>query len=215
LSAALLSKIARASEEETGTHVYDHTLAEHITNCSLVDLLDNVTHALNALKESDSRGDPHVDWYGFVDRALREENVAYVLDEHGGVHPAHDDEFDAARRATIAALGLPRYATARDFFDQSIADLKPPQDTRDAVRKVFEAVENVAKLMAPQISRLGATEVEKQIKPLVSKMPSGTEREATNQMLNGLANWVNASQQYRHAPSTQEPEPPSLALAIW
>lgn len=157
-----LGAIANLISKETGAHVYYGDIAKHFTECSLLDLLDNITHAFNALKTvSQSHPRPHVIWYGFVERSLKKENLAYALDAQCGVDPAFDEEFDVARRATIAALGLPRYSTARDFFDQSIADLKPPQDTRDAVRKAFEAVENVARLMVPQIALLGAAEVEK------------------------------------------------------
>lgn len=208
--------IAERISEETGAHLYDANLAEHFTKCSLVDLLDNITHALNALEGSENPGRADAAWYGFVERALRQENVGYVLDKKGGVHPAYDEEFVASRLATIAALDLPRYRTAREYFEQCIADLKPPLDTRDAVRKVFEAVENVAKLITGnKIARLGAAEVEKNIKPLAMKTLTGAERDATHQMLTNLANWVNACQQYRHAPGTEEPGPPSLALAIW
>ena len=55
-------------------------------------------------------------------------------------------------------LGKPRYAAARKFFDDAIADLKQPRDTRDTVRKTFDAVENVAKQML-KVARLTANEV--------------------------------------------------------
>lgn len=208
--------IARAIARETGAETYFGNVASHMTECSLADLLDNITHITGALRIIRDESSPSfVSWLRFVDRALKEENVGYVVDNAGGIHPAHDEEFDVARRSTIAALGMPRYATARQFFEQGVADLKPPQDTRDAVRRTFEAVENVAKLMAPSISRLGASEVEKVLKPLATASLLGTERDATNLMLSSMANWVNGCQQYRHAPGTPEPDPPSLELAIW
>jgi hypothetical protein len=217
LSDYQLRQISTVISKETGAGVYVTNVAQHITECPLVDLLDNVTHAFDALIGTQGPNDrrPHFDWLEFVARSLSEENLAYVVDGKGGVHPAHDQEFDASRRATIAALGLPRYSTARQFFDHGIADLKPPQDTRDAVRKVFEAVENVAKLMDPKLARLGATEVDKSIRPAAIKYLTGAERDATSQMINGFSDWVIACQPYRHAPGTQEPEPPSVDLAIW
>ena len=184
-----LEALANWISKETGARVDYSDVHLHLTKCSLVDLLDNITHTFDVLGDmsTTTKPRPEVQWVAFIQRCLREENLGYVVDAKGGVHPAFDEEFDVGRRASLAALGLPRYSTARQFFEQGIADLKPPQDTRDAVRKTFEAVENVAKIMVPSI----------------------------NQMLNGLGDWVNACHQYRHAPGTQEPEPPSLELAIW
>ena len=131
------------------------------------------------------------------------------------MHPAHDEEFDASRRATIAALDKPRYAAARKFFKEAIADLKQPRDTRDAVRKTFEALENVAKLMCPgDIARLTDTEVKKYLRPIALEGTNGTERNARGSMIVSLAEWVNACQQYRHAAGQPEPDAPSLDLAI-
>ena len=212
-----LEAIANWISKETGARVDYSNVHSHLTKCSLVDLLDNITHIFDVLSDmtATTKPRPEVRWLTFIQRCLRDENLGYVLDAKGGVHPAFDEEFDVGRRASLTALGLPRYSTARQFFEQGIADLKPPQDTRDAVRKTFEAVENVAKIMVPSISRLGSVEVEKQIKPVATKQLVGAERDATNQMLNALGDWVNACHQYRHAPGTQEPEPPSLELAIW
>lgn len=212
-----LGRVADRIGEETGARVDSSSVPRHFTECSLPDLLDNITHTVNALKGVTHQSGPWPagSWFKFVQRCLREENLAYVLDEAGGVHPAFDEEFDALRRSTIAALSGPRYSAALHSFEESIADLKQPRDTRDAVRKVFDAIENVAKLMVPQISRLGATEVEKSLKPVAISGLTGAGKEATKLMLSGMADWVNACHQYRHAPGGEEPEPPSLELAIW
>jgi hypothetical protein len=207
-------KVTACLREELGASAISSNLPMFFRDCALIDLLDSITIIYGELLISYS---DHVSqgWLGFVARALEEENVAYRVDHEGGVHPAHDEEFTASRTATIALLDKPRYTAARKFFDEAVADLKQPHDTRDAIRKTFEAVENVAKLMVPSLSRLGATEVEKAIKPMATKSLTGVERDATNRMLASLAEWVNACHQYRHAPGSPEPDPPSLELALW
>lgn len=209
-------EIADAVRQETGARVDAYGVSRHFEECSLTELLDCITHATAALRGVQNYGQPHpvAKWLQFVDRALKEENVAYRVDHRGGIHPAFDDEFIAKRRATVAGLEGPRYAAVLDFYESSIEDLKPPYNTRDAVRKSFEAAENLAKLMVP-IARLTPTEVEKQPKPLVLVGLIETEKNAANLMLNGFAAWVAACQQYRHASGKEQPDAPSLELALW
>lgn len=179
-------------------------------------MLDGITRISSALHNPSSYGkdNPSANWLQFVERTLKEENVAYQVDRLGGVHPAFDEEFVAKRQATIAGLEGVRYAAVLDFYQKSIADLKPPYDTRDAVRKSFEAIENLTKLMLP-IARLTPTEVEKQLKALALTGLSGTERDAVSLMLKAFSGWVTACQQYRHASGKEEPDAPSLDLALW
>lgn len=208
--------IAGILRQEVGVKVYARTLASYFEKCSLTDLLDGITHVTTALRGAERylKEDPVQNWLRFVSRALKEENVAYQVDRLGGVHPAFDEEFVAKRQATIAGLGGTRYAAVLDFYQKSIADLKPPYDTRDAVRMSFEAIENLTKLMLP-IRRLTPNEVERHLKPLALTALSGTERNAVSLMLNALSDWVTACQQYRHASGNEEPDPPSLDLALW
>lgn len=211
-----LGIIASLISLETGASVYYESVAKHVTECSLSDLLDNITHITEALEAIQTpRPRPHQSWLYFVERALREENVGYVVDDEGGVHPAHDEEFGASRSATIALLDKARYTAARKFFDEAMADLKQPRDTRDAVRKTFEAVENVAKLMfAEEICRLTSTEVKRFVQPAALDKLTGTERNSTGRMIESFAEWVNACQQYRHAAGEPEPDEPSLDFAL-
>jgi hypothetical protein len=210
------SCITQSLRVNMGWRIHDSNINENFRDCTLIDLLNSIQRVwlpLSEISGSDVMRPSH--WIAFVRTAFKEENVAYTVDECGGVHPAFDEQFDMVRHSTIAALDTPRYATARQFFDDAIADMKQPRDTRDAVRKTFEAVENVAKLMVPKIARLGAAEVQKALKPIATGRLEGIERDTTNRMIESFAEWVNACQQYRHAPGAEEPEPPSLDLAIW
>lgn len=66
----------------------------------------------------------------FVDRAFREENLNYELDEYGGVHPLIDLEFQHNRLSALAVLGGPRYInvakSAASAFDRiTVTDADP------------------------------------------------------------------------------------------
>jgi hypothetical protein len=201
--------IAQTLNRELAARTNFMQLDEYFQDCDVPDLLSAITHVRTAL------GKLGHEWVVFAQRAFKEENIAYSIDDKGGAHPAFDEEFDTSRQATISVLQSSRYAAALKDFSDAIADLKQPRDTRDAVRKTFEAVENVAKLMSSKISRLGMSEVQKVLKPVATERLEGTERDATNKMMTSFAEWVNACQPYRHAPGVEEPEPPSLELAIW
>jgi hypothetical protein len=202
--------------EETGVSVYPGYIVEFFDKCDLRQFLNSIT-CLYLVFPKVARQAPDMSsgkWLDFVRKVLKQENMAYTVDDEGGVHPAFDQEFDASRRETIAMLGKPRYAAARKFFDDAIADLKQPRDTRDAVRKTFEAVENVSKLMCPDIERLGATEVKRHLQPIALAGTSDKERDARGRMIESLAEWMNGCQKYRHAAGQPEPTEPSLDLAI-
>jgi hypothetical protein len=90
----------------------------------------------------------------FVGRALQEENLAYEVDEQGGVHPLIDTEFQHNRQTAIAALGLPRYVNVanslQNAFDRiTVVDT----DTKAAVRDIFDAAESLFKLVLAPAQR--------------------------------------------------------------
>jgi hypothetical protein len=213
-AAASTYRITSILREEMGEPVYLSSIVEFFEGCTLRKLRDSISCIAEGLANTPSREVlPPSKWIAFVQKAFKEENVAYTVDEKGGVHPAFDETFDHDRRATIALLGMPRYAAARKFFDEAIADLKQPRDTRDAVRKTFDAVENVAKQML-KVARLTANEVKGPLRTVACNGLEGTTRDATNRMIESFAEWVNGCQQYRHAAGEPEPDEPSLDLAI-
>ena len=207
--------LAAKLREETGVSVYPGYIVEYFDKCDLRQFLNSITCPYLVFpKVPRQAADMSAGkWLDFVRKVFKQENIAYTVDDEGGVHPACDQEFDVSRRETIAMLGKPRYAAARKFFDDAIADLKQPRDTRDAVRKTFDAVENVAKQML-KVARLTANEVRGPLRTIACAGLDGTERDGTNRMIESFAEWVNACHQYRHAPGAPEPQPPSLHLAI-
>jgi hypothetical protein len=59
-------------------------------------------------------------WLKSCSRIFQEENLSCEIDGAGGVHFKVDAEFAASTRASIIALGLPRYANARAEFEKAM-----------------------------------------------------------------------------------------------
>lgn len=106
-------------------------------------------------------------WHAFVSRAMREENMAYTLDEKCGVHFFVDEEFERNRVTALSCLTSARYSAVRVAFEQAHSYLDAqPSDTKASVRAAFEAVEILARLMDSQSKNLNKWMVENKLKPL-------------------------------------------------
>ena len=77
---------------------------------------------------------------------------------------------------------------------------------------MFPAVETAAKVLFPgAFSRLMPNEVDKHLKRLVleaSALGNQPAIDAGRLLLDGMKNWINASQPYRHGQEQQEPAEP-------
>ena len=178
------------------------------------DLLDAVTVIYRGFKPREpSRSQM---WLEAVEKIFSEELISLSVDMSGGVHFAVDEEFAHGRQLAIDALGQARYNAVADFIHQSHAALDSrPADTRQAVRAMYEAIENLFKLMLPgQVSRLGKSEIDKHLKPKIADVYAGHDLDAAKLMLSSLSEWVNGMQQYRHAAGVTEPSGPPIDLAI-
>ncbi len=156
-------------------------------------------------------------WQAFVARALREENMAYSLDESCGVHYLVDEEFERNRVSALSSLDAPRYAGVRDAFEAaySYLDSQPP-DTKASVRSTFEAIEILARLIDPQSNRLNKQLVENKLKPLAVNLTSDpTENKTVGKLFDGIAQWVDGLHNYRHGQGVEHPVAPSLTLAVY
>jgi len=197
-----------------GPTLYDVTVEKFLRECDLVMFLDCMTGIYFAVRTSPIKSNQHVNWRQFVASAFREENLCYRLDSECGVRYVPDEEFDIARAATLVGLSRRRFATARQHFEEGISDLRDPSKTGRAIRSIFEAVENVFKLLLEnRVVLLGPTEIEKNFKSTLPVV-SATEANARNQMLASFKAWVIACQQYRHADGTEEPDPPAPDFAV-
>jgi hypothetical protein len=196
---------------DTGYEGYQWSI--YIKRISINDLLDSITIMYQSFVVGTN---PHFarEFHNFVARAFREENVGYRIDEKGGVHFYADEDFERSRTSTISGLDQPRYGAAAEAYEDAHAALSGAEpDTLLAVRRAFDAVENLFKMMF-SVPRLGATEVKSKLGPDLPQTYPGRAGDSAKLLADGFASWVNAAHQFRHAPGVPDPSPPPLGLAL-
>ena len=118
------------------------------------DVLDAITVTHTVLLQSNAAGLAR-EWLSFVARAMREEAVGYRVDADCVVHFHVDEEFERNRVATLSILEHPSFGAVRAAFEDAYWHLDAsPQDTKAAVRSMFESVEIIAKVIDPKAERL-------------------------------------------------------------
>lgn len=186
-----------------------------LRECRTADFLDIVTVIYRYLFWH--VGDATANWWRDVVRQIfAEENLAYQIDDVGGVHPRVDREFQRNLASAVAALQSHRYQNVREFLESAANNLAAePQNYKQAWRAMLSAVEALFGLMFPYV-RLSADEIEHRLRPLVEQAYQGdsTAQGAAQRMLDGFREWVAASRAYRHEPGAAEPAQPPADVAI-
>jgi hypothetical protein len=182
---------------------------------SITDVLDSVTIVHRYFKLVNRHNDAE-GWLRAVARIFHEENLGYRVDAAAGVHPLVDVEFEAQRVAAIQVLTGPRYKATLDAFEGAHEALeRDPPDTKEAVRDIFGAIENLFKLMAPKAARLGAGELKQHLQPIIDQHYAEiTAKRAATKMVLSLGDWVDGGHHYRHEPGTPDPAPPPMDYAV-
>ncbi len=214
------NRIKRAMEREAGIEVpYIHNWGFNVSDVfkkgNLRDVLDSITIVYQELLKSGWKGHA-AGWRGFVERALREENVGYTVDLDCGVHYFVDQEFERNRVSTLSVLEAPRYGAVRAAFEDAYRHLdSDPRDTKAAVRSIFESLEILTKQMV-ETKNLNRWIVENSLKEkCLAKVQEGPVALAvTEGLFSSIADWVDALHNYRHGQATEEPIAPSEELAI-
>lgn len=155
-------------------------------------------------------------WLLFVSRTLREENVGYTVDLAGGVHYLVDHEFSNNRASTLSCLDRSRYVAVLDAFQAAHRHLdSQPQDTKAAVRSLFESLEILVKLFI-ETKNLNKWLVENKLKPMaLAKCGDEVEAKAVTGIYDGFAQWVDGIHWYRHGQPVEEPSAPSPEFAVY
>lgn len=193
-----------------------HRFSDWFESCELRDLLDSITLVARMLRPNHAR--KANSWIQEISLALREENLAFVVDQDGGIHPYVDATFQENRIAAVRGLSFPRYRAALAAYERAFAALNGVNpDYKTAIRDVFESVEVVFKLMFDNsAARLGERELRIHLKPKIDALYS-TDKVAlssTNKLLNSLCEWCNSCHFYRHGHGTEEQIQPPIDVAV-
>src|SRR5262252_5791409 len=155
-------------------------------HCSTPDLFDTITVVYRHLFWH--VGDEIASWWrDAVRQVFVEENLAYEIDDVGGVHPRIDREFQRNVATAIAGLQSPRYHGVREQLESASKYLSAdPANYRQAWRAMLSAVEGLFELMFPYV-RLTTEEIERRLRPVVQSAYEGdaTAQQAAQKLLTG------------------------------
>ena len=186
-----------------------------ISECRTSDFLDMITVIYRYLFWHGSEEIAHW-WRDAVRKIFVEENLAYVVDDVGGVHPAIDQDFQRNLVSIIAALESERYQNIRQLVENASGHLRSePPNYKQAWRATLSAVEWLFGLMFPYV-RLTVDEIERCLLPAVQNAYEGdpAAQTAARVMLNSFQRWVEASHIYRHQPGAAAPAEPPTDVAV-
>lgn len=150
-----------------------------------------------------------------VQRILGEESASYRIDADFGIHPAVDSAYQANVDAAIRSLALSKFSAARGHIERADHQLLPAGNTREAIRAVFDAVENVFRQQFERATHINQATIQNDLRPFVDGLYADpVERRTAAKIVNSLSDWVEACHFYRHEPGHAEPTPPSHDLAV-
>jgi hypothetical protein len=213
------TKLIESMEEELGVQFATvingqsyWTWTQFFAKLPLTKILDAITVLYMVMTEH-GKADVFI---SEVNRIFREENIAFEVDEQGGVHPIIDGAFHQTKQATIRGLSSERYALCLLRLEEVDASLMSdnPNFTQ-AIRAVFGANENLFKLMFNTQrldKRVALDQIGKQIQIVYSDHP--IMQRASAQILNSYGNWVDGAHHYRHEEGSETPTQPAEELAI-
>jgi len=198
---------------EQGSHSSDWD--QFIRGCSTPQFLDTITLVYRHLFYHSSRQTANR-WRDVVKRIFSEENLAYEIDEVGGVHPAIDGEFQRNSASAMAVLQSDRYDHVREFYEQASNRLSSdPPNYLQAWRAMFSAVQALFDLMFPYV-RLTAEDIDRRLRPVVKRAyeSDAAAQRAALRMIATFQDWVDVSHIYRHRPGAEESAQPPADVAV-
>lgn len=188
---------------------------QFIRECQVGDFVDTITVVYRYLFWHVS--DRAANWWRDAARQIfAEENLAYEIDDIGGVHPRIDREFQRNLVSALTGLRPERYQDVRAQLERASGSLSAnPPNYRQAWRATLSAAEALFTLMFPK-SRFTPEEIERHLAPLVQRTYEGdpTAQKAALRMLICLQEWVEASRSFRHHPGAAECAQPPPDVAV-
>jgi len=188
---------------------------QFMRECRIADFIDTITVVYRYLFWH--VGDDTANcWRDAVRQVFAEENLAYEIDDVGGVHPRIDSEFQRNIASALAGLRPERYQKVRELMDRASGNLSAnPPNYRQAWRATLSAMEAQFALMFPQ-ARFTVEEIERNLTPLVQRtyQNDAASQKAALRMLTCLQEWVEASRGFRHYPGASDCSQPPPDVAI-
>lgn len=198
-----------------GISYYESRLADVFLESSDIVFLNMLTEIYKYIdwQNDDSRTKI---WRSCIETVFEEEQLAYRIDDQGGIHPHVDAEFEMQRISTIEALSAKRYSATRVKFESAHAALKE-KDNKTAIWHCFEAVENLFRLIAegkgPALS--GVVVKEKLLPIIASQNPEDASMQrAANQIVKSLAEWIDGAHNFRHAQGEEVTTIPPVEITV-
>lgn len=194
----------------------EYVVDQELQKLPIEDLLDVITHTYRYFVSRGLGGD--VLWLGEVRLIFQQEHLAYRVDEKCGIHPLIDNAFESQRQSTIGVLNSFRYNATRLLLEGAIEAMEEsPPNTRSAVRQIFEAAENLAKIVTKTNKDLDERLVKSDVDAFIRSSggaADASQNQASSRLVTSFAHWVNAGHAYRHAKSDTELHVPELNFAI-
>jgi hypothetical protein len=188
---------------------------EFVRECPTADFLDAIPIVYRYLFWH--AGDQAAHWWReAVRKIFAEENLAYDIDDVGGIHPAVDREFQRNMVSAIATLRSERYQKCSELIESASNHLNgDPPNYKQAWRSTILAVEGLFGLMFPY-ARLTIDEIKRCLGPEIKRAyQDASAQRAAQSMLVCLQEWTEASDNYRHKPGGAEDADPPADTAIW
>lgn len=157
------------------------------------------------------------DYVKSVERIFRERNVSYRIDKDAVIHPYIDMTFFALQENTIRGLRVQQLGAAIEHLNAADrAMLGENPDWREALRRIFDAAENVFKQMFDGETQLGTKAADNRLKVEIEQIYASdqTALRFANKQYAAFKSWIEAAHFYRHEPGKAEPTMPPADLAI-
>ncbi|MCF7779322.1 hypothetical protein GLP59_17080 [Sulfitobacter sp. M220] len=209
----LENEVGRQFRSNIGGRMYP-SWAAYTQRVTVPEFLDTVTVIVGYLRSCEAKNETN--FVKQAQRIFKEENMAYEVDDLGGIHPLVDAAFGTAKLSAIAALSSDRYSGTAELVEAiDPCLLKDPVDYIGAIRAVFGANENLFKLMFG-VQQLKADYAAKYIGAKQQAMYEGHPnlKAASSKVLEGFKDWINAAHFYRHEQGEEMSIQPSEEFAI-
>lgn len=183
---------------------------------NIVELLDTLTIIVSPKYTSMMSEEKRLRFRDGAIRILQEENLAFRIDEQGGVHPLIDSAFTQTINSAIAGLSGSRYqATLQKINEIDGFLLQNPPNYIAAIRSVFGACENLFKLMYGG-ARLDAKTAFSKLSAVQQRLYDGHPAilASSAKLLNSFKEWIDAAHFYRHEEGRTEPRQPESEIAL-